>query len=318
MTPTDDLRALATLVSNRPPLGVAVVGRPKKPDDAIDQPQSLSLSDDAKEHFYSTIEKAVAKPIADEKLKLVEHDPLYKPESFEVEHAPLADLPALELAADTYKNLGPLGEFTGDSDFVETLRYYVAVFGPPGGEQAWFFRSFTARSELQRKRGAALMRQGGQFDTVDEKIFVFDEAVDCAVYKQQVFIFRKLDFRRVFDQFEDLRDSAVSAADALNQRIPIANFESFREACGKQATMADKIIAIQGRDYFQTLTIDQLELVIQEFSIDVAIAGQGSDRELVFEPDVQHRFLILKLLDDDYLRSSMTDHLYEANSKLQR
>jgi hypothetical protein len=35
----------------------------------------------------------------------------------------------------------------------------------------------------------------------------------------------------------------------------------------------------------------------------------------VFRNDPQHRFKILKLLDDDHLRSELTTLEYEANSK---
>ena len=35
--------------------------------------------------------------------------------------------------------------------------------------------------------------------------------------------------------------------------------------------------------------------------------------QLVFQTDPEHRWRILKLVDDDYLRSSMTDHRYEVN-----
>jgi hypothetical protein len=36
----------------------------------------------------------------------------------------------------------------------------------------------------------------------------------------------------------------------------------------------------------------------------------------VFRADPSHCWLILKHLDDDYLRSTMSDRRYEANSKL--
>jgi hypothetical protein len=40
----------------------------------------------------------------------------------------------------------------------------------------------------------------------------------------------------------------------------------------------------------------------------------GSE-QLVFHPDPQNRWRILKLLDDDYLHSSLTTVDYEVNSK---
>jgi len=47
----------------------------------------------------------------------------------------------------------------------------------------------------------------------------------------------------------------------------------------------------------------------------VEIVGTGATAELAYRNDPQHRFKILKLLDDDYLRSELTRLEYEANSK---
>ena len=52
---------------------------------------------------------------------------------------------------------------------------------------------------------------------------------------------------------------------------------------------------------------------IPEYQVD--ITGDGDAARLVFRNDAQHRFKILKLLDDDYLHSELTSLEYEANSK---
>jgi hypothetical protein len=49
--------------------------------------------------------------------------------------------------------------------------------------------------------------------------------------------------------------------------------------------------------------------------IDVEIDKTGETPALVFSPRPQHRWALLKLLDDDYLRSDLTNINYEANSK---
>lgn len=160
------------------------------------------------------------------------------------------------------------------------------------------------------------MRRDGQFARIENKVFMFDDSIDCFVIREQLFVIRKGDYRRVFDQFEALRQKAGEAAAALHVRVPIDNFNGFRDACERQAAMADKLIAVSGRDYFAGLTVDRLKPIINEFALDVEIAEVDGQEHLVFAADPQHRWLILKLLDDDYLRSSMTDHRYEANSRL--
>ena len=48
---------------------------------------------------------------------------------------------------------------------------------------------------------------------------------------------------------------------------------------------------------------------------DVRIVQQSGQDKLLFEQSPQKRWLILKLLDDDFLASVMTNQKYEVNSK---
>ncbi|HEY6758305.1 MAG TPA: Kiwa anti-phage protein KwaB-like domain-containing protein [Baekduia sp.] len=281
------------------------------------EPATLSLSGEAAEFFRDDVlGRAINKPISDEAWRLLELDPVYKQETSDVEHARLSDVPEVDLACDAYRNLAPAPEFDASDEFVKRLAYYVIVAGAPGGEQAFFFRSFTASAELRRKTGAAIFRRDGQFDRVEERIFLFDESIDCFVFDGELFVIRKGDYRRIFQQFAALQAKAREAAKALDGRVPIANFDAFADACARQAAMADKLIAVQGRSYFSTLTLEKLEPVIAEFGLDIGVETIDGVRKLVFKTDPAHRWLIVKLLDDDYLRSTLTDLHYEANSKL--
>jgi hypothetical protein len=47
------------------------------------------------------------------------------------------------------------------------------------------------------------------------------------------------------------------------------------------------------------------------------VKEEGRDH-LKFDPAPSRRWILLKLLDDDYLNSNMTDNKYEANYKLLR
>jgi hypothetical protein len=50
--------------------------------------------------------------------------------------------------------------------------------------------------------------------------------------------------------------------------------------------------------------------------IPIATTGRGDERRLVFETSPQKRYLIVKALADDYLRSELSQRTYEVGSKL--
>jgi hypothetical protein len=56
-------------------------------------------------------------------------------------------------------------------------------------------------------------------------------------------------------------------------------------------------------------------LAIVEFGRNIQIVAEGEAERFVFDPSPKLRWEILKLLDDDFVRSSLTQNRYEVNSK---
>jgi hypothetical protein len=64
------------------------------------------------------------------------------------------------------------------------------------------------------------------------------------------------------------------------------------------------------------MTMPRLTRFVREHRhLGIEVEGSGSSASLVFNPAPATRFKILNLLDDDYLRSVLTERDYEAGSK---
>lgn len=313
MTAREALDELEAFLADTPDLQVATVAQARARDG---QPEArvLALADDAENFFRSVISSAVVDQLPGSSLKAL--DPVYKPEKEVIEWAPAAEVEAIQLALTRYINLSPLAPFQpNDKAYIRRLRFWVGVLTGSQGRQAHFFRAFSSASELQRKRGAAMVLRDGSFTKVDEQIFLFDDSIDCFVFEGFLFVLRKHDYRRIFDQLDAVRRRARLAAAALHAKVPIANFDEFEKACTTQAGLADKLIAVQGRDYFDRLSYTMLKPVIDEFELKIPVETLNGTTQLVFQTGPDHRWQILRLVDDDFLKSSMTEHRYEVNSK---
>ena len=69
--------------------------------------------------------------------------------------------------------------------------------------------------------------------------------------------------------------------------------------------------------YAERMTVENLIAVSKqhpEIDLDWQDSDDGS-RHLLFLPGPQHRWRILKVLDDDYVQSLVTELVYESNSK---
>lgn len=313
MTAAEALQALAEFIADDPDLEAATVAKPLERD-GPPEARALNLAGDAEDFFRELLDAAVADRIEDWTLKKLEV--IYKPDPDELEWDRTADIEAIQAAVDRYSNVSPLPPFSpGDEAYKSRLQYWVCVLTGSDGRKAYFFRSFSASAELQRKRLGALVSKNGTFQLVKDRIFLFDEAVDAFVFEGYLFVISKTRYRRIFDQLEQVRRRARAAARALHDKVPIKNFDEFADACGTQAAMADKIVAVQQRDYFDQLSYQMLAPVMKEFSLEIPVETISGKKHLIFRPEPAHRFRILKLIDDDYLKSSMTNHRYEVNSK---
>lgn len=276
----------------------------------------LSLADDAAEYFGDVIDQAVGDRLRPLSFRLRRFDPVYKPDPGDLEWDPLEDVDVVRYASSRLENLSPLAPFDeGDARYKRRLSYWAVVLTADDGRKAFFFRAFSASAELSRKRGAALVSRSGKLHRVEDRIFIFDEAIDCFVFGDYLYVIRKRDYRRIFDQLKPLLRRARRAARDLNAKIPIANFQAFEDACGSDSRLADKVLAVQTRDYFNDLSYEMVQPVIDEFALGIPTQTVDGQVQLVFRTEPDQRFRILKLVDDDYLASLMTQHKYEVNSK---
>jgi hypothetical protein len=318
MDPHQTLEALDEFIVAQHPLQAATVAHAVSGDE-VPETRSLNLAADAERFFRGTIAATVGAKLHPLDWVLRDYDPLYKPDPGEIEVVGLAQVPALALAASRLDELAPLAAFDGADDaYVRRLSYWGVALTAPNGTAAHFFRGFHGAAELKRKRGAALTFKAGTFHNVAERIFLFAEGIDCFVFGEYAFVIQKNRFRKLFDQMEKVYERASTAAADLNAQLPIANFEAFEAACSTDATLADKVLAVRARDYFDQLSYEFVAPVIDEFKVQIpTVIGPDGETQLKFQPQPGHRHRILKLLDDDFLRSSMTEHRYEVNSKIE-
>jgi hypothetical protein len=317
MKPKEALKALADLLAEEPDIAVATVARGAGKEDPPEG-RVLKLAGDAEAQFKTIIDDAIGAQLDPLTWSLRRFDPIYKPEpgGIEVEWVKLAKVDAVSEATSILDNVGSLSGFdASDSSYLKRLKYWGGAIGP-ADNRAYVFRRFSAAAELKRGRKAAMRLKSGTFHLVEERIFLFDDEIDCFVYDEYVFVLRKRDYRAIFEQMKAVFEKARTAARDLHSKLPISNFADFEDACGSDSRLADKVLSIRSRPYFEELSYALVKPVIDEFKMNIpSTKGKGGKVELEFRPAPADRFRILRLCDDDYLRSTMTKRRYEAHSK---
>jgi hypothetical protein len=274
--------------------------------------QRLALHERVAEDFRT----AAVDGTAADGATLRKYEPGYTPDAHELLYL---DLKAEPEVATTVAEVGRVGDaelFAEADEVVDALRFYVIVVGAAGGRQAVLFRGYSPKKELSRRPGFALMLQRGSYDRLARKVFLFDDEIDCFAWDERMFVRNVAAFQRIFRYFEQLRVRAAVTVEAVMARVPIGNADAFRAACTEQLPMMAKVAQIARKPYLSRIGMADMRRAIDEFGLDIKIVAEAGTEKLLFESEPRKRWLILKLLDDDYLGSVMSREKYEVNSKV--
>lgn len=243
------------------------------------------------------------------------YDPGARPDADEIEHLDLASDPTLQGQIAALAPLVGVPLFEADARFVGGLRFYVIAAIPAIGDPLYCFRTYTPRKELSRSRGLfAALFHDGQYDTIREPLLLFDQQIDCVARSADLLIANTASFQTMFRFFERLQRAARATLEAVRARVPIQNFDAFARDCEGNPIKLAKLRNIANKPYLAHLTIADIKRVADDYHLPLRVARDPDGREAVLY-DPADKWTLLKLLDDDYLWSSLTRLGYEVTGK---
>jgi hypothetical protein len=307
MPPQQAIETLRASLDGNPAVSVLVAAEPEQ-NVVL---QRLNLRQDLAAEFLAAAQSA--RP--DENIVLRPYDPGYSPEWNQLAYIDLEENEAIAELVGQISQVQEAEIFREQDEIVDRLRFYAIVVSPNAQRRAVFFRTYSPKKELTRRAGFAALLSRGHYDKVDTKIFLFDRQVDCFSWGGYLFIYNVSAFQRIFKYFEQLRERANDTVTTILDLIPISNADAFRAAGTGQMQMMSKLAQIARKPYLNRVTIQDIRRTINEFRLEVQIVNENGQEKLLFEANPNRRWLILKLLDDDFLGSIMTQEKYEVNSK---
>jgi len=281
--------------------------------------QRLTLAESVSKEFGDDAVRAFAN---DEELDLVKYEAGYKPADNELCYLPVDDSELVKKVVNSIiecaSNFNAVELFKEKDEVIDTLRFYVVIVKGHSSSgsmrHALFLRTFSQKNELTRSGWKGIMQSGDFYNKVTKKIFMFDEESDCLVWRSHVFIKNVTQFERIFQYFEALQKTAKQTIASVSIHLPIRNLNDFKQACLGNPLMLSKLAQIAKKPYLASVTMNDIKRTIKDFALQIEVTP---DDELVFDPSPSKRWLILKLLGDDYLGSTMTKLKYASNSKIQ-
>lgn len=285
-------------------------------DEVLPRFERLLLSTELTETFRSVAAYTLAqykKEYSSGNLVLRKYTVASKPESYEVEYLNVSTYESIMEQINPLAALADVEVFEADEKFISGLRFYVVAVQPPGGDPIYFFRTYTPKKMLGRSRLFAVMFRHGIYDKVIEPAFLFDQHIDCISHSGLMFIFKKENFYEIFRFFETIRRIAKETLDTIRATVPIQNFDDFARDCEGHLAKLEKLRNIAAKPYWGSITVENIKKVIEKNNLSVQVVQTSDGEQLVYNP--ADKWVLLKLLDDDYLWSLMTEQSYEVTGK---
>lgn len=278
--------------------------------------QRVTISKEVAVEFQKIVEKILTKRKKElEKGDLVLHpyDPGTKPDLHEVEILQISEHEAINAQISGLSDIMGLEAFLAEDEFLSSLRFYVIALFPRSGNPVYCFRTYSQKRELTRTTFLAVVLKQGHYDQFTDRLFLFDQHIDCICRGNDLFIFKKDNFQKIFQFYKLLLKTAKDTLQIIKTKIPIDNFEDFEHACEGHLQKVAKLKNIASKPYLKNVNMKDLKKVIKRYKLPIVTVGRGNNEKIHF--DKSDRWAILRLLDDDYLESVLTGNSYEANSK---
>jgi len=230
-----------------------------------------------------------------------------------------AVLSAIQTAAAT----ADVDAFDPRADYAKNVSMVAARFSTPDGDSATFYRVADPLLQFTKNKIYSLVRRDGQYDRLEPAdVLLMRSEFDVVVIAGHAFFFLKPTFEHAFGFLHELKKASAATFDSVTSGLRITGLAELRAACTSQPQMMAKMASIrrsmdEDPGYAAAMAMPKILAYIEANpAVNIEITGTGRNRSLVFNPAPATRFQIVKLLDDDYLRSVLTDRAYEAGSKI--
>jgi hypothetical protein len=279
--------------------------------------RSFNIGNSLSDEFRKLIQKKIdinCQNYQDNDARLLQYDAGYKPDSNDIEWIKYSDTPWLSTLLTRMPNPVNIELFDMDEkEITRDLRFYILFAKTPSGENVYCFSFYSKMKELAKSQNILVRVVGDRFELLREPGFLFDERIDCILFRNHIFSFKKGNFHSIFRYYDQMRTFAGTSLATIHQSVPIENFVEFQSACMAHPLKMAKLVNIAGKPYLQNITMADVRRTINQNNLPIEIVNDRGVEKLHY--DSRNQWVILNLFDDVFLDSELTHLTYEANSK---
>ena len=227
--------------------------------------------------------------------------------------------PQVERLIDTLDAVATIPDFDHAHDQITNLKAIAVVLGNGIDTLAIYKHHYP--TNIYRRNGFSLLRAGmGQdrFEKLDQDIIRMGHTIDFIYDGTDVFVTNFKILEKFFGYKEAVKADALVKLGTLTGRNIVEDVSLLENRISVQGdvTFAKKMIrAIAHSRVLDTVSNNQIiQFIKQHHSLSKKIKINGGETRIILETKISQNFF-MKLLNDDYLKSELTNFEYDADSK---
>jgi Domain of unknown function (DUF4868) len=266
-------------------------------------------------------QQAAFKP---ENCEIFAWSPDYKPEVDELLVIQTFDLPAnIKSLAHSAQALPSLSDDLLESGDVRAIIGVTHEAKPvpslPGTPPAppvvsFLFQGIDGRQVLKRTKFSLLV-SGDVFSKNDKTGLIARGSLDAIVVGDSLYLKSYIAVRRFLDLTQFFREATDSEVVAFTDHAIFAVDDKAAIVAVSDQWARRKITSIKTSNVLELVKVDKLVAVAKTFGIVLPLRGSGAAARLVLPAGKKELKEFLRFLDQDYLRSELTEDRFRVNSK---
>jgi len=150
------------------------------------------------------------------------------------------------------------------------------------------------------------------FNKLESDVLTIDGTFDVLAFENMLYFENQQNFERALMYQTVKREIAIATLDDIKEISILENFDTVKDYLKDDQHSINKLNRIKSKPYFKTLTFSHCKKIIDDYGLNLHYD------ELTGKFDIQNKKeakMFVKVLNDDFLKSEMTNLKYAANSK---
>ncbi|NGX08675.1 Kiwa anti-phage protein KwaB-like domain-containing protein [Mycobacteroides franklinii] len=254
--------------------------------------------------------------------ELVRWSPTFNPSENQCLIHTLADT-ELITEIDTQVKTGPHQPYSpgkaqlGKATNLLAIRLTKKSDGSPLGS---CYQSIGSAEKMVKRMMSTLVWSGTDFTHISQETLILQPLELIVTPSGTVVATKPTSYTSISGPLPELGEQAKEVFDLSLRPLGIENSDQLEEACSSDPRMMNKLMSIREKvsspEYAEKMSRENLITFIKHNPhVPIAINNVNGVETIVFDASPQQRWAILKLLDDNYLTSLLTENNYDSNSQ---